>query len=382
MEIIGFILPFIVAVFLLLFFRKQTMWWEYLVLIVPSLLLFLLTRTIMVSVNETDTEYLGAYITKVRHYDEWDEWVKRTCSKRVPSGRDSNGNTTYRTVYYDCSYRRYHPERWSYFDNNGEEHWLFYEEEFDAIRKRFNSPMVFVDMNRKYYRIDGDAQDYYWLGTKSTIRTVTYDRTYENKIQSSRSIFNFEYINEKEAHELGLYDYPKIEEYDQNPVLSDSISVSDKQIDAVKYINGYHGKNHQFRMYVLLFKDKDIEISEQQRSYWVGGNKNELVVCLGMKDSTTVSWCNAFSWCDAPTLEVKTESYFAEKDSLDLISYCDYIETLLIKDEWVRKEFVDFDYVRPEMSMTQYIWLIIIVFLYNIGISLFIILNDFRNRES
>ena len=375
MEIICFALPFLVAIFLLLFFRKETVWWEYVIVIIPSLLFFIITRCIMISVNENDVEYLGGYITKVRHYDEWDEWITRTCSREVPDGKDANGNTKYRTEYYDCSYRDYHPERWTYFDDEGDEHWLYFKEEFDKIRLQFGTSMNFVDMHRDYYRIDGDAQDYYWDGNKSKIYTITNEHQYRNKIQNSRSTFNFIEITKKEADTLGLYDYPKIEEYDQNPILSKT-PVDSKPI---RFLNGYYGREYQFRNYILLFNNSDVEISELQRSYWKGGNKNELVVCLGVDDSLNVKWCNAFSWCDAPTLEVRTESYFSEVDSLDLEGYCSMIIKCLENGEWERKEFADFDYIKSEVSTTQELILLILVALYNIGISIFVVLNKIRN---
>lgn len=334
----------------------------------------------MVNYNQSDTEYLGGYIVKIRHYDEWDEWVERTCSKEVAVGKDSDGNTVYETVYYDCSYRDYHPERWVYFDNNGEEHWIFFEEEFEAIRKQFNTRKIFVDMHRKYYRIDGDAQDYYWDGSKNTIYTITHSHTYKNRVQNSRSTFNFTKISEKEADTLGLYNYPTIEGYDQTPVLS-TMNILKSDVDAIRYINGYYGKKHQFRLYVLLFQNKDIEISELQRSYWQGGNKNELVACIGIDDNYNVRWCNAFSWCDAPTLEVKTESFFANSKTLDLPSYADMIEECLQNGEWSRKEFSDFQYVRVDLTSLQEIIILILITIYNIGMSLFVVLNKVKNDE-
>ena len=376
MEIIAFALPFVVAIFLLIFFRKETTWFEYVLLIVPSLLVFIITRLIMVSVNTSDTEYLGDYIIKVRHYDEWDEWVHRTCTRTYKVG-----NTT-RTQTYDCSYRRYHPEKWTYFNSKGKEYPVYYKEDFELIKNKFGTSATFVDMKRRYYRIDGDAQDYYWNKTEHTAYSVTEPHTYKNKIQSSKSIFGFEEISKKQAHELGLYDYPYIEHNDQLPVLSDSIAIDDKSIDAVKYVNGFYGSKYQFRLYILTFPyDKGIEISELQRSYWVGGNKNELVVCLGMKDKTTVGWCNAFCWSDSPKLELLTEQYFTEKDSLDLTSYTKYIRSCIERGDWQRKEFSDFDYIRSEPSGIQNIVLLIIVLLYNIGISIYIVVNDFKIRK-
>lgn len=377
MEIIAFILPFITAIFLLIFFRKETTLKEYFLLIIPSIIVFFVTRSIMVGVNTTDTEYLGDYITKVRHYDEWDEWIVRRCTRTV-----SNGKTT-TTQTYDCSYRQYHPERWSYFDSKGNEHWLYYKHEYDLIRKRFGTSERFIDMKRRYYRIDGDAQEYVWNGTESTAYTVTHSHKYTNKIQNSRSVFNFTEISDYEADTLGLYDYPNIINYDQNPILSQNYTVPESQECSIRYLNGYYGSKYQFRLYVLLFPyDKGIEISELQRSYWLGGNKNEMVVCLGMKDSTHIGWCNAFSWCDTPKLDLATEQYFTENDTLDLTAYSKIVRQCLSDGYWKRKEFDDFSYIKPELSNTQHIILLIILMIYNVGISIYIVLNDLKYREN
>jgi hypothetical protein len=31
--------------------------------------------------NEDDVEYFGGYMGKITHYDEWDEWVVKTCTR-------------------------------------------------------------------------------------------------------------------------------------------------------------------------------------------------------------------------------------------------------------------------------------------------------------
>ena len=54
--------------------------------------------------------------------------------------------------------------------------------------------MVFRDMHRKYYRIDGDAQDYYYDGTPQHVRALVWKNSYQNKILASHSIFKFEDI--------------------------------------------------------------------------------------------------------------------------------------------------------------------------------------------
>ena len=376
MEILAYLIPLIVSIFLLGFFKKEIVWWEYALLIAIPILVHIGARAIMISYNTTDVEYLGDYITKVRHYDEWDEWIHRTCTRTYKSG-----NTT-RTQTYDCSYRQYHPERWSYFDQNGNEHWLYYEKDYDAIRRKFGTREIFVDMHRNYHRIDGDAQEYHWNGTEKTAWTVTHERTYKNKIQNSNSIFNFTDISKKEADSLGLYHYPLINydvDYDQIPVLT-SREIPKEHIDALKFTNGFYGKKHQFRLYILIFENASSEISELQRSYWKGGNKNELVVCLGM-NGDKVEWCNAFSWCDVPTLDVKTETFFVENGYLDLIGYSKLVRESLQNGEWSRKEFDDFDYIKVELTFVQEIVTLIISLILNVVLAIVFIKNSKRNSD-
>lgn len=59
---------------------------EYLLVALPSIVLVLALRTIMVHYNTQATEYIGNYVDHVQHYDHWDEWIHRTCSYTTCSG--------------------------------------------------------------------------------------------------------------------------------------------------------------------------------------------------------------------------------------------------------------------------------------------------------
>ena len=370
MEVIIYIIPFITALFLLIVFNRKMVWWEYLVLILPSLLFTLITQLIMVSVNSSDTEYLGGYVNRITYYEPWDEMVRVRHTRT-----DDDGDTE---VYYTWE-REYHSERYTYVDNESNwEHYLS-KKEYEIIKKRMGDKAVFRDMHRDYHRIDGDAYDIYWDKTVEHLYDITTPHSYTNKIKASQShtIFKYSDISEEDAKELGLYEYPDINLMNQNPIIGRYASDRDKQ--RIKYINATYGKTHQFRVYMLFYEGKGIEISEQQKAYWQNGNKNEFVVCLGTQRDSVV-WCNPFSWCDEPKLEALTRDYFIQNPKVDIDAYGKWLQTQ-IPTKWKRKEFSDFEYIHIGLSKGQYIALIIIMILLNIGISVFLVMNDIQNEN-
>lgn len=370
MEVIIYIIPFITALFLLIVFNRKMVWWEYLVLILPSLLFTLITQLIMVSVNSSDTEYLGGYVNRITYYEPWDEMVRVRHTRTDSDGEEE--------VYYTWE-REYHSERYTYVDNESNwEHYLS-KKEYEIIKKRMGNKAVFRDMHRDYHRIDGDAYDIYWDKTIERLYDITTPHSYTNKIKASQShtIFKYSDISEEDAKELGLYEYPDINLMNQNPIIGRYASDKDKQ--RIKYINATYGKTHQFRVYMLFYEGKDIEISEQQKAYWQNGNKNEFVVCLGTQRDSVV-WCNPFSWCDEPKLEALTRDYFIQNPKVDIDAYGKWLQTQ-IPTKWKRKEFSDFEYIHIGLSKGQYIALIIIMILLNIGISVFLVMNDIQNES-
>lgn len=379
METITYLIPFFVAIILLVACRKNIVWWEYASIILISVLLTFGMRSCCVAFQEEDTEYLGGYMTKITHYDEWDEWVVETCEREVYDGEDANGNAQYHTETYDCSHREYHRERWTYTTNNGHEEYFYEKSDFDRAMKELGYPeMVFKEMNRDYYKIDGDAQEYYWDGQIQHVRPLVYANSYTNKINCSNSIFNFEDISDEEADEMGLFRYPEIIDDDQNIIMG--IKPSKVTHKKYKYINAVYGSRNQFRIYVLVYQNKPIDISEKQKHYWKGGNKNEFVLCLGYDTiSGRITWCNPFSWSDKPDLEVATKRYFREHPRMDLSQYPEFLMKNI--HLWKRKEFKDFDYIENEPTSGQNTAILIFIIIFDIILALIAIFNEFANRE-
>jgi hypothetical protein len=109
------IIPIIVCVTLFLVLHKHIALMSYLIIIIPSILLIVGLDYGMIIANESDVEYNGYYIKKVRYYEPWDEWIHKTCSYTTCSGSGKTRSCV--THYYDCSYRKYHSEYWVMVDN-------------------------------------------------------------------------------------------------------------------------------------------------------------------------------------------------------------------------------------------------------------------------
>ena len=106
------------------------------------------------------------------------------------------------------------------------------------------------------------------------------------------------------------------------------------------------------RLYILLFDaDKGVGISEQQRAYWQGGNKNEFVVCIGLNSNEKIEWARTFSWTDEQIKEVETSQWLMHQHNLDWIAFHDWLKFHL--KDWKRKEFKDFDYINITLPMWQ-----------------------------
>lgn len=332
----------------------------------------------MKSYNSNDTEYLGYYVTKTTHYDRWNEYIRKTCTREVRVGTDSNGNPIYETEEYDCSYVKDHPEKWSYTTNDGKETECS-EKKFDKIRKKFKSPTIFRDMRRNYHTIDGDAQDYFWQNDLDNVESITKEHWYENRIKSGKSILAFKKLKKKDIKTWGLYDYPEVEDGYQTSVVG--INLPESQTKYIDALNALYGKDHQIRMFMLFFPDKPALVSEYQKSYWEGGNKNEIVICLGYDSKTNkITWCEAWSWSDVPLIEGRAKQYFMNHNDINLKDFYHYIIPFVTTD-WNRKSFSDFNYINIELSLNQMIWVFVITLLYDLGISIWIVVNQYKVEE-
>jgi len=308
-----------------------------------------------------DTEFLSGYVTEVRYYREWTERVVTTHTYR-----DSRGNTrTERRVSYV-----HHPPYWQWGLNTGHVQNIP-ESYFDELVRLWGGQTSYFSTFHPNCVSGGGGQLCVWDQNYEHMQTSTYSQRYNNPLDRSNSIFRYEEITTEQAREMGLYDYPAIVDYEQQPIVGLDIATAADQ-HAFQMLNAMKGNSCQVHFFVLIYEaSKGLTIGEKQRAYWHGGNKNEFTICLGVErpavsDSSddigeepyVLRWCNAFSWMDEPQMELAIESWARdhEGEPLNLQQFCDWLHQNI--HLWQRKEWKDFKYISSPMTW----WQLLIIF--------------------
>lgn len=372
--IASILLPLVVGFFLLLFYRKEILWWELLVLFLISVI-GASSVFIFKSSNTSDVEYQSERILRVNYYEDWNEYIHKTCSYTTCSGGKVKTCTTH---YYDCSYVQYHPERWTMQTGKGKEYEIS-KKHYNVLKERFRTAAVFVELNRRYHTNDGNQYYTAWDGIVDHSKTVVEIENYENRTQSAYSIFKFEVIDEKEKAKFDLFDYPVIDEHrEQKTVLG--INLHPVLERRLQYINGYFGPKSQFKMFFLVYKNQPLKAFKKQKSYWQGANKNEMVIGIGLDESGKVIWKDSFSWCKDKSLETSITSAIDIGKKPNWFRLYDQL-SIRTENEWHRREFKEFDYLSIEITKNQMIWVLIIILIINALTSIWIVKNNFNSHN-
>ena len=357
MIVVAYILPVIACLLLHFEFDYEGPWTTYLWMIIFGEGTVGLLHWFFYDMHTSSTEYLGSMVKDINHEDAWTELVE------VKETKTDNKGNSYTVTRID---ERYHSEKYYLHTTRGSKidtNFSFY----CRVRDLWGLPANTLRWTGSHIKGGVRYGSFYTIADfKEEEREnpnnwvpVTESNSYRNKVQASNSIFKFEKIDKKTASEIGLLDYPAIYSHDAPCVLSNDILIPPALDELFRKFNARYAPEYQMRLYMLLYNaDRGISISEQQRSYWQGGNKNEFVICLGMNSKEEVEWARAFSWADDQIKEVETAQWLMQHSNVNWFDFHAWLRWHLI--DWKRKEFKDFDYI----SITLPLWqLLSIVFL-------------------
>lgn len=355
------LIPFCFAGGLLVGFRHRIAWWEILVPFAVSALTIFAAKAVAVYSLVYDTEYWTGYAVQSEYYEDWTEHCETVSV-------DSEGNLKTDTFYV------YHPAYWTVEDSNGIQVSVS-SERFESLSREWGNKQYVSVFRPTLAWGRGDKYVTRWNGTSSTGKVVTTTHPYSNKIQAARNVFDFKSVTPEQRTRYALHDYPNIDD----PLTCPTVLGQGMQETLQKrfcWTNAILGKSREIRLWVLLFQDQPVEAAVLQESYWLRGNKNELIICVGLHGDS-VQWCRTFSWADRDRVKTMHEEIEVAALQADFTwdRFHDFIEATVQK-YWVRKNFHDFDYI----GLTVPVWGQILAYLLTIGcniaVSIWAVTND------
>lgn len=365
MLIYGAVIIAIISIIILYtFFKTQTEWWEYLLPIAGAIIPALILKLIFSFALAVDTEYWTGYVETAAYFEDWNEEVTR-----VETYTDSKGNLQTRTVTDIV----YHPPYWELKESNGISLGIS-KADYNYVKQKFQNEK-FQDLGRWHHTNDGDKYFVSRTNDKDRDVIITTTHLYRNKVAATNTVFDYEEVDPKE---WGLFEYPSFSsQFDDNPCLS-RVPIDLSEARELAHFNAIWGKRKQIRVWVLIFNNQTIDTAYAQEAYWKGGNKNELVVCLGVSNNT-IQWNHVFSWTDREDFKVglrnHLNTYIGQPISLSpTVSW--------LQDNiglWERKQFKDFDYITVPVPLWGVILNYALVIVSSVGVIIYVVHNGINS---
>ena len=306
-----------------------------------------------------------------------------TCTESYPCGSDSKGNTQWCTRTYPCEqyvsrscylkFRMYDTSIYISYAKYKEldERWHHNNYSFQQIHEDLH--------NRPHH---GGEHVVRWDGKWDTAEPIVQTHRYENRIQASDSAYNFPDVDPQDIKDYGLYEYPEVPGgYEMVAILDHSKNW--KADKFFRYLNGKLGPEKRVRIWVAVFREKPLLAAKLQEAYWKGANKNEFVFCIGTDKEGKVTWGHIISWTDAQTLKIEARDYISNMGELSeesLTKLASWAEQN-VGAQFIKKDFREFNHLTVQPPGYMIVISYILVILANVGIAIYIVKNQFHDRQ-
>jgi len=383
------IIPLFTSVYLLMFHRKDSKWWEFLLIYGVAILSIMIPKVASESAQVHAIEYWGHIAAGIVHEEPYS--YETTCSRQNCSGSGKNRSCT--TVYYSCvknvsraCYLVY-PTRTD--GGSGDElqlksYRISYSKYKQLDTRWKNNGHKFKQKHRDHYnrKNHGGLHRVYWDKEWTTAEPLVYEHSYVNKVQASDSVFNFEEVTEQDVALYGLYTYPDVSSGYESVTIMDH--TKNWNADAYwRYINGYLGPKKKLRMWVLIFKGMPQTAASMQEALWKGSNKNEFIFCIGTDNDYNITWSKVITWSESQELKIHARNFVStemktvsEESLLKLGKWsADNLGSSFEKVDWKQ-----FDYLKVSPSTTAIIIAYVITLIVCIGVAFWVVKNQFHDH--
>jgi hypothetical protein len=356
--LIAFI-PVIVGIVLYIC-RKDVIWLEWLGSTIIAFLCSAIIHMIVIFGMCGDVEIWSGQISRAVHYPRWVEEYTQ-----VHTSTDSKGNTRVWTTQE----HKTHSEHWDAETTIGDDHNIS-KTFFNEIVNNFNN--LTVEKPHKSGFDSGDPNIYVAYNKSGYVYPITGRRSWNNKIKASPSVFSFA----KVPKNIPVFEYPLNNDWLKSERLLGNVPINLLEYDRM---NSRLGSHKRVNVIIVCFGNKDSSIAKWQQAKWIGGKKNDLVICYGGQKNTQAEWVFCFGWTEKELVKKNIETIFlGNKIDNNIIPKIEQE----IKNSYLIKDWSKFDYITIYPPTWSYYVLIFLMIVSQFGFWYWALGNEYGKNNN
>jgi len=330
-----------------LWFRsREVVWFEWAAGAAIAFITAGIFHYLAVSGMTGDIETLSGQVVRATHHPEWVERYTRD-----HESRDSKGNVTRR---WTTTHYRTHSEYWDadceYGGDYSSDHKI--DEQFwQQIKRKFKNVETEKPYKSGFY--SGDKNTYVSYNRTGFVYPTTRLHSFENRIKAAPSLFSFS----KVPTNVVVQPWPE----NPDPFASQRLmGTASLLFDKLEFdrMNSRLGPNKRVNVIMVGFVKEGLQHGHWQEAAWVGGKKNDLVICFGgMSKDKPAAWAYVFGWTEKNLCKRQIESLLLEQPATPALLKA--IEAEVVKTYTI-KDWSKFDYITVQPPTWSY-WVFFIV---------------------
>lgn len=319
----------------------------------------------------SDEETWSGIVTKVSHYPRWIETYTEHHSETTTDSKGKSHTRHWTTTEHDCHYERWTASRdfGSYSDEAEISNTLFGE-----MVRHLGGPMVRDGTQSTSHiggsRSSGDDNIYSSYNKTGYVYPVTTTKSFENRIKAAPTVFSFS----KVPTNIAVYPWPENPDWLNSDRLVGTASVL---VNHYKWdcMNTSLGPRKRVNVILVGFGDVSSDFGHYQQAKWIGGKKNDLVLCYGGATRTEApKWTYVFGWTESELVKKNLQTILMEHPINDAIIPLIAEE---VSKNYVIKDWHKFDYITIDPPAWSYWIYFIFMILTQVGLYIFFHKNQF-----
>jgi hypothetical protein len=346
-------LPVLVGIYVW-FHNAEVTWLEWLGSSALSFILAGIIHYCAIRSMVADTQTLNGLVNTAVHIPSWTDLHPETRTRKV-----GKVTTTY-TVWVTA----HHPDRY-WVDTDIGQFSVDGGKYFQLLNLMGGKESSSV--GSRPYMVSGDRLDYSTINSTKWEEPVNDYVYFENRIKACPSVFSYAAVEK----DVPVFEYPTNNHLFQSErLLGQANAIS---LGAFDKMNGRLGPWKKVNVIMCGFQGGSASLGISQECKWIGGKKNDIVICYGVDESRKVTWSYVFGWTEKDIVKRNLETIMLQNPVNTAI--LPLIEKEII-DNYEIKDWHKFDYLTIPIPGRFYVYFLIFMVITQVGYYYWAFSND------